>query len=61
MMTHLLLDSEVGRDGLERLCEPEALSSPIARALVDAVRARAGQARRRGLFEAFDTILTDDE
>ncbi|WP_439473061.1 hypothetical protein [Brevundimonas sp.] len=61
MTVQLLLDSEVGRDGLERLCEPEALSSPIARALVDAVRERAGQARRRGLFDAFDAILADDE
>ena len=55
-----LLESDEANDPLVGLCEPDKLKPDVARALVAAVRGQKRPARRRGLFDQFDTLLADD-
>jgi len=55
-----LLETELGVFALAQMCAPEKLSPQTALALVDAVRAQSGRARRRGLFDQIEGILSDD-
>ncbi len=61
MKVDALLHSDRGRRALEQLCKPEALSADTAVRLVEAVQAQTGRARRRGLFDQIDQLLSADE
>lgn len=61
MKLKTLLDSKAGRDALAGFCGGQALSPETALKLVQAVEAQAGRARRRGLFDQIDEILTEGE
>lgn len=52
-----LLDSHDPEGELEVVCRARGLSPDVLRTLVHAVRSRAGQLRRRGLFDQFDATL----
>lgn len=55
-----LLESPDGGLALAGMCEVETLSPDAARALVEAVASQSGR-RRRGLFDQFDAVLTDEQ
>ncbi len=48
-------------DALSTLAADLALDPAVLEALLAAARARSGMLRRRGLFQAFDAILSESQ
>lgn len=56
-----LLEKESGRDALKRACRKAKIPIATIEALVSAELDQVGKLRKRGLWENFDEILSEEE
>jgi hypothetical protein len=52
-----LIDGPDAAPSLKAACEARGLDELVLRELINAVRGRNGQLRRRGLYDQFDSLL----
>ena len=55
-----LLEKDSGRDALKRACRKAKVSIGTIEALVEAELEQVGKLRKRGLWERFDEVLSED-
>jgi hypothetical protein len=56
----VLLDSDTGRQIVKKHCRREKISIVVLEDLVDAEMEQVGKLRKRGLYERFDEIFTEE-